>query len=96
MLRLGFVRLLAVLVFGIALPYGLWRLNRHFGLALMIGAAVALGLAYGALKADNPWSGDGLADNLRLMGVSAFVLAAYVGVSVWAVRVVARSVHSRP
>ncbi len=35
----------------------------------MIAAAVALGLAYGAIKADNPWSGDGLFQNLQLMSV---------------------------
>ena len=90
MLRVGFVRLLAVLVFGIVIPFGLWRLSRAIGVSLVIVAAVALGLAYGALKADNPWSGDGLAGNLRLMAVSAIALAAYVGVSVAAARAVAR------
>ena len=90
MLRVGFVRLLAVLVFGIVIPFGLWRLSRAIGVSLVIVAAVALGLAYGALKADNPWSGDGLAGNLRLMAVSAIALAAYVGVSVAAATAIAR------
>ena len=36
---------------------------------LLIAGAVALGLAYGAIKADNPWAGDGLVRNLHLMGV---------------------------
>jgi hypothetical protein len=90
MLRFGFLRFLAVLTFGIAVPYGLYRLSRAVGLPLLIGAAIALGLAYGALKADNPWSGDGLAKNLRLVGISASALAAYVGLSVAAARAVAR------
>lgn len=90
MLRLGFLRLLAVVTFGFAIPYGLYRLSRLIGLPLLFAAAIVLGLAYGALKADNPWSGDGLASNLKLMSLSAFVLAAYVGVSVAATRAVAK------
>ena len=90
MLRLGVLRLSAILIFGVAIPFGLYRLSRVVGLPLMIGAAIALGLAYGALKADNPWSGDGLARNLRLVGISAAALAAYVGLSVAAARAVAR------
>ena len=90
MLRLGFVRLLAVATFGIAIPYALYRLSRGVGLPALIAAAVALGLAYGAIKADNPWSGDGLAGNLRLMALSAFALALYVGASVSAARMVAK------
>ncbi len=90
MLKFGFFRLLAVLAFGIVIPYGLHRLGRAIGLPLMIAAAVALGLAYGAIKADNPWSGDGFGSNLRLMGVSALALTTYVGVSVFIARAVAR------
>ncbi len=90
MLRLGVLRLFAILIFGIAIPFGLYRLSRAIGLPLLIGAAIALGLAYGAFKADNPWSGDGLAKYLRLVGISAAALAAYVGLSVAAARAVAR------
>ena len=86
MLRLGLVRLLAILVFGIAVPYGLFKLSRPLGLWPLLVTAVAVGLAYGAIKADNPWSGDGLTANLRLMTVSALALAAYAGLSVAAVR----------
>jgi hypothetical protein len=90
MLRFGFVRILAILIVGIAIPFGLYRLNRAVGLPVMIAAAIALGLAYGAIKADNPWSGDGLTINLRLMGVSAAALAAYVVASVVAARAIAK------
>jgi hypothetical protein len=63
---------------------------RTICLLLMIAAAVGLGLAYGAIKADNPWSGDGLATNLQLMAVSAATLAVYVGVSVITAREIAK------
>ena len=90
MLRLGFLRVLALLVFGIAIPYGLFKLSRATGLAWLIAGAAALGVAYGALKADNPWSGDGLSGNLRLMAVSAAVVGGYVAVSVAAARAIAK------
>ncbi len=90
MLKLGVLRLSAILIFAIAIPFELFRLSRVVGLPLVIGAAIALGLAYGALKADNPWSGDGLAKNLRFVAISAGALAAYVGLSVAAARAVAR------
>jgi hypothetical protein len=80
---LGLFRLLAAVTFGIAIPYGLCRLSRAFGLPLVIAGAMAIGIAYGAIKADNPWAGEGLAANLRIIGVSAFALAAYVSGSVW-------------
>jgi hypothetical protein len=90
MLKIGFLRVLAVLALGIALPYGLYRLSRAVGALAVIVAAVALGLAYGAIKADSPWSGDGLQVNLRLMVVSAAVLGVYVGLSVAAARAIAK------
>lgn len=91
MLRLGLIRvLLAVLIFGMALPYALFRLSRAIGAALTVAAAIALGLAYGAIKADGPWSGDGLSTNLRIMAVSAVVLGVYAVVSVAAARAIAK------
>ena len=90
MLRIGFLRGLAVLVFVILVPFGLYRLSRAMGVPLMIAAAIALGLAYGAVKADNPWSGDGLTSNLKLMAVSAAAVSGYVAVSVLAARAIAR------
>ena len=90
MLRIGFVRVLAILALAIAIPFGLYRLSRAVGLPAMIAVAIALGLAYGAIKADNPWAGDGLFRNLQLMGVCAVVLAAYVGLSVAAARAISK------
>ncbi len=91
MLRFGLLRLLAVLIFGLLVPYALYGLSRAIGLPLLIAAAVAVGLAYGAVKADQAWTGDGLSANLQLMTISAAVLAAYVGISVGAARAIARA-----
>lgn len=90
MVKIGLLRLLALLVFGVAVPYGLWKLSRAIGLPVVVALAVATGLAYGAIKADNPWSGDGLTANLQVMAISAAVLGAYAIVSVIAARGVAR------
>ncbi|RBP09699.1 hypothetical protein DFR50_12144 [Roseiarcus fermentans] len=90
MLRFGLLPVLAVVTLAGILPYGLYRLSRALGAPLTVAGAVALGLAYGAFKADNPWSGDGLAVNLRIMAVSAAVLGAYAGVSVAVARAIAR------
>jgi hypothetical protein len=94
-LRLGFVRLIAVVAFGIVIPYASYRLSCSVGFPIMIALAVAVGLAYGAIKADYSWSGDGLACNLRLMAASACVLAAYVGVSITVARRAAKSLKPR-
>ena len=90
MLRFGFLRFLAVLIVFVAAPYGLFKLTRAIGLTVTIAGAVAIGLAYGALKADHAWAGDGLFANLWLMGVSAAALAAYVAVSVGVARAIAK------
>ena len=90
MIRFGLFRLFAILLLAIAIPFGIHRLSRLVGLWPLLAAAFAAGLAYGALKADNAWSGAGLAGNLLLMAASAFVLVAYVGVSFVAAKAVAR------
>ncbi len=89
MLRFGLVRLLWLALFGLAIPFGAYRLSRRIGMRLVLLLAVAIGLGYGALKADNPWNGDGLLGNMLLMATSALVAAAYVGLSVGAARAVA-------
>jgi hypothetical protein len=94
MLKIGLVRLLAVALFGLVIPLGAYRLGRRIGVRLVLLLAVALGLGYGALKAENPWSGDGLVGNLTLMAASALVLLAYVGLAIGAAIVVAKATSS--
>ncbi len=94
MLKIGFVRLLAVALFVFVIPFGAYRLSRRMGTPLVLILAVAIGLGYGTLKAENPWSGDGLLGNLRLMAVSALVLLAYAGLAVGAASLVAKATSS--
>ena len=89
MLKLGLKPLLAILVFGIAVPFALHKAALRIGAPLLILLAAALGLGYGALKADNAWNGQGLMDNLRLMAICAMVAAAYVGLSLGAAKALA-------
>ena len=89
MLRFGLVRLVAAVVIGIAVPFGLYKLSRRVGLRLLLAFALTVGLAYGAVKADNLWNGDGLLGNLLLMATSAIAAAAYVGLSVGAAKAIA-------
>ena len=90
MLRPGILGFFSLMAFFVVVPFGLFRSSRAVPLPLMIAGAVALGLAYGAVKADNPWAGDGLSANLRLMAVSAAALAAYVALSVLVARAIAK------
>ena len=94
MLKIGLVRLFWVALFGLVIPFGAYRLSRRIGVRLLLLLAVAIGLGYGALKADNPWNRDGLLGNLTLMATSALVLLAYVGFSVGAATLVARATSS--
>jgi hypothetical protein len=91
MLKIGLLRLFWVALFGLIIPFGVYRLSRRIGVCLLMLLAVAIGLGYGALKADNPWNGDGLVGNLGLMAVSALALAAYAGASVGAVLLIAKT-----
>jgi hypothetical protein len=50
------------------------------------------GLGYGALKSDEPWTGQGVVENLALMLASALVVVLYVGFSVGAAGLVAKAI----
>ncbi len=91
MLKIGLVRLLGLALFAVVTPLGLYRLSRRIGTPILLILAVATGLGYGALKADNPWNGDGLFGNLLLMATSALVLLVYVGVAVGAAAALAKA-----
>ena len=92
MVRLGIVPLLAFLVFGLAIPFGAYSLSRRTGLPLLLAIAFAIGLGYGAMKADNPWFNSGLIANVVLMGASGVILLGYVALSVGAAKLVATMV----
>jgi hypothetical protein len=50
------------------------------------------GLGYGALKSDEPWTGQGVFENLALMLARALVVVLYVGLSVGAAGLVAKAI----
>ena len=83
---------LAILVFGLLVPFAIYRLERRIGFGPLLALFLAAGLAYGALKADRPWAGQGLSTNVSLMLVSALALTAYAAVSLGAAKVVAKAI----
>ena len=87
--RIGLLSIAAILLFGLIIPLAAYRLGRRFGFRLLIALALAIGLGYGALKSDEPWTGQGLVENLALMLASALVVVLYTGLSVGAAGLVA-------
>ena len=87
--KIGILSIAAIVLFGLIIPFAAHRLARRIGLRLLIALALAVGLCYGALKSDEPWSGQGLVENLAFMLASALVVAFYIGLSVGAAGLVA-------
>jgi hypothetical protein len=73
------------LVFGVLIPFFMFKLGRLIGFAPLLALAFLIGLAYGAVKAEYLWYD---------MATSAFVLAAYVALSYSAASVVSRAASS--
>jgi hypothetical protein len=90
--KIGIISIAAITLFGLIIPSALYRLSRRIGLTLLLAAALAVGLGYGALKSDAPWTGQGFVANLALMLTSALVVVLYVGLSVGAAGLVAKAI----
>jgi hypothetical protein len=90
--KIGIVSIAAIVLFGLIIPFAASRLARRIGLRLLIAFALAVGLGYGALKSDEPWTGQGLVENVALMLASAVVVVLYIGLSVGAASLVARAI----
>jgi hypothetical protein len=82
------------LVFGVLIPFFMFKLGRLIGFAPLLALAFLIGLAYGAVKAEYLWYDNGIVGNTTLMATSAFVLAAYVALSYSAASVVSRAASS--
>ena len=67
-------------------------MRRRIGLWSLLVAALVIGLGYGAIKADNSWSGHGLLGNLWLMATTGLAVLAYVALSVGATAFIAKAV----
>jgi hypothetical protein len=52
--KIGVLSIAAIVLFGLIIPSALFRLGRRIGLRLLLAAALAVGLGYGALKSDQP------------------------------------------
>ena len=87
--KIGLLSIAAILLFGLIIPFAAYRLGRRFGFRLLIALALAVGLGYGALKSEQPWTGQGLVENVALMLASALVVVLYIGLSVGAASLVA-------
>ena len=96
MLRIGIVRLLAILAFGVVAPFALHRLRRRIGAPAVLALGLLAGLGYGAIKATDAWSGQGLASNLTLMATSGLLVLAYAALSLAATSFIAKAVSKRP
>jgi hypothetical protein len=94
--KIGLISIAAIMLFGLIIPSALYRLYRRIGLRLLLAAALAVGLGYGALKSEQPWAGHGIVENLALMLASALVVIAYVGLSVGAASLLASARARRP
>jgi len=90
--KIGILSIAAILLFGLIIPFAAYRLARRIGLRLLLALALAVGLGYGALKSDEPWTGQGLVENLALMLASALIVVLYVGLSVGAAGLLAGAI----
>ena len=80
MARIGLYPALIVVTFGIVAPFFIFRLSRLIGFVPLLVLAFALGLGYGAVKAEYSWS-EGALGNALFMAASAFVFVIYAAVS---------------
>ncbi len=90
--KIGILSIAAILLFGLIIPFAAYRLARRLGFRLLVALALAVGLGYGAIKSEQPWSGQGVVENLALMLASALVVVLYVGLSAGAAGLVARAI----
>jgi hypothetical protein len=90
--KIGILSIAAILLFGLIIPFAAYQIGRRLGFRLLIALALALGLGYGAIKSEQPWTGQGVVENLALMLASALVVVLYVALCVGAARLVATAI----
>jgi hypothetical protein len=92
--RIGVFSTLIIVFFGFVVPFFIFKLCRWIDFRLFLGLTFLIGLLYGALKAEYPWSGNGILGNAALMAASGLVLAAYVALSYGGASLVGRAASS--
>jgi hypothetical protein len=81
MARIGLYPTLIIVVFGIVVPFFIFKLGRLIGFAPLLALAFLAGLGYGVVKAEYPWVANGALGNIAFMAASAFILVLYAAVS---------------
>lgn len=93
MARMGLYPALFVVVFGIVVPFFIFKLGRWIGLAPLLGLALVVGLAYGMVKAEYSWS-EGSLGNALFMTASVLAWVAYAALSYCAASFIDRTLSS--
>jgi hypothetical protein len=92
--RIGLYSTVIIVVFGVLIPFLIFRLCRWIGFRLLLALSFFIGLLYGALKAEYAWYGNGILGNAALMAASGLVLIAYVALSYGGASLVGRAASS--
>jgi uncharacterized membrane protein (DUF2068 family) len=93
MARIGLYSSLVVVAFGIVVPFFIYRLGRFIGFAPLLALAFLVGLGYGAVKAEYPWS-EGALGNSLFIAASVVAWVAYFALSYGAARLISRTTSS--
>src|ERR1700735_710458 len=93
MARLGLYSSLIIVAFGVVVPFFIFKLGRLIGLAPLLALAFLMGLGYGAVKAEYPWS-EGWLGNAMFMVASVLAWIVYVALSYGAASFISRTASS--
>ena len=80
MARIGLYPSLIIVVFGVVVPFFIFKLGRSIGFMPLLALAVLVGLGYGGVKVEYPWS-EGSLGNAMFMTASVLAWVAYVALS---------------
>ncbi len=94
MARIGLYSTLIILVFGVVVPFFIFKLGRLIGFTPLLALTFLIGLGYGAVKAEYPWDGNGLLGNTMFMAASVLALVVYVALSYSAASFISRTASS--
>jgi hypothetical protein len=93
MARIGLYPSLIIVAFGVVAPFFIFKLGRLIGFMPLLALAFLVGLGYGAVKAEYPWS-EGSLGNAMFMAASVLGWIAYVALSYSAASFISRTTSS--
>ncbi len=94
MARIGLYSSLIIVVFGVVVPFFIFRLGRLIGFAPLLALAFLVGLGYGAVKAEYPWDERGSLGNAMFMAASVVAWVVYFALSYGAASFISRTASS--